>query len=668
MLDGHRTVAEVWSACNEQLGDYAPTQVEVIQLFGQLYASNLLQAELPPDAEGLLKRYQKRRAREIQGYLTNLLFMRIPLIDPDRFLNRWVGIFGRFFTWYGMAFWVLLLGAGLYSITGRWDELADRSKNILNPNNLMLLYFSIVWVKVFHEFGHCFACKRFGLHEGHTGEVHILGVMLLVFTPLPYMDASSATALRSKWRRMVVGGAGIMVELAIAAVACILWANLQPGSAIRPICYNIMFSAGTWTLLFNGNPLLRFDGYYILSDLLEIPNLHQRSREYLYYLVKKYLWGVRNPRSSAHSAGEKAWFVFFGLASTVYRVFILFRIILFLTDRLPEQFKVIAMGLAGVSAVMWACVPLYKFIRYLATSGELSRVRARAVLTTASFVLAVVFSISQINAPDRVRVEGIVEPVEMAMIYAETDGFLASFQPSGTEVDPGGAPLVTCLNPELLAQHDQLLAERRKLEARQRIARTQEPVAVQILAEQISALDEQIRRVEKNLTNLERHAPLRGTWVAPGIEDGRGRWVRRGDRLALVADLSRVMVRAVADQRSAAMLVSEAEPEVEMRVRGCPTVHLHGRITQILPAGQEQLPSAALGYAAGGEMQIAMDDQRGTQAAEQFFEIHIEPEEGSESKLLSGQRVVVRLSLARKPLLVQWWRSLLQLVQTRLQL
>ncbi|HUV39724.1 MAG TPA: PqqD family protein, partial [Planctomycetota bacterium] len=162
LLDGHRPVAEVWRITNDELGDEAPTQGEVIQLLGQLYVSNLLQAELPPDAEAMFTRYQKRIRREIQGYLTNLLFVRIPLIDPDHFLNRWVGVFGRLFTPAGFVLWLGIIAVGLYYLAGRADDLFRGSMTVFNVANLPLLYGSMVFVKVLHEFGHAFACKRFG--------------------------------------------------------------------------------------------------------------------------------------------------------------------------------------------------------------------------------------------------------------------------------------------------------------------------------------------------------------------------------------------------------------------------------------------------------------------------------------------------------------------------
>ncbi len=170
---------------------------------------------------------------------------------------------------------------------------------MLLPENLLLMWLVFPVLKLCHEFGHAFAVKARG------GEVHEMGVMLLVLTPVPYVDASSAWAFRSKWQRFAVGGAGMMVELFIASIALFLWLAVEPGM-FRALLYNIMLIAGISTVLFNANPLLRFDGYYMLMDWLEIPNLRTRSTQYIIYLCEKYLFGGARPsrRSRRPASGR----------------------------------------------------------------------------------------------------------------------------------------------------------------------------------------------------------------------------------------------------------------------------------------------------------------------------------------------------------------------------
>jgi putative peptide zinc metalloprotease protein len=688
LLDGRRTVTEVWNMCNERLGDAAPTQGEAIALLGQLYTSNLLQADVPPDAQGLFRRYKQRVGREVRGYLTNLLFIRIPLIDPDRFLERWVGVFGAIFSIVGMICWMALMSTGVYFLLGRTDELGNQAMGILMTENLPLLAISFWVVKIVHEFGHGFACKKFGLQAG-GGEVHTMGIMFLIFMPLPYVDASSAWAFRSKWHRVMVGAAGMFCELAIAAVAAIVWASVGPGM-VKALAYNCMFIASVTTLLFNANPLLRYDGYYILSDLLEIPNFAQRSKSYLYYLVKKYIWSVRNPRNPANTSGEKAWFVFYGIASTIYRLFILIVILMFLSDRLPEQLKFIATIAAVVSGAVWLCTPIFKFVKYLATSGELTRVRGRAVTSTLLTVASIILVVGVIPMPDRVRAEGVVEPLGLAVVYTRTDGYVENFLPSGTpvksdEVLINAAPasntpqlteFINRLNTELIARRRILKAEYDKIRRQEDWALAEgEHAVVASRKDEAKAKAEQITRVDDDIRNLTIRSPIDGIWISPDVDRLKGNFLEKGRQIGLVAnrDPENLIVRAVASQEIGAMLYElrnikgHAIP-LEIRIQGRPNPAFSGRIRKILDSAQDVLPSPALGYAVGGPVVTRSDDRQGLMAAEGFFEIHLTPETNTpdgQIMLLPGQRVVVRFDLPPKPLVAQWWRSLLQLLQRK---
>ena len=664
LLDGRRTVAQAWRIGNEQLGDRAPTQGEVIQLLGQLYSSNLLYAELAPDTESLFNRYRTRVKRQIQGFFTNLLFIRIPLLDPDHILERWVGVVGWLFSWIGLLLWLALITAGLYFVVGNIRELIHQSSDILAPDNLILLYVSIVMIKVCHEFGHAFACKRFGRLSGTGGQVHVMGVMFLVFVPLPYVDASSAWAFRKKWHRAVVGMSGVMVELAGAAIAAIIWANTSTGT-LHIIAYNVIFVASISTLVFNGNPLLRFDAYYVLSDLLEIPNLSHRSKNYLSYLVKKYSWRLKGLHNPAHSVGERIWFVFYGIASTAYRVFICIRILLFLNDRLPEELFVLVPFFAFSALIAWVLVPIGKFLRYLATNGELTKKRGRAVVSTLGIVALMIVCLGILRVPDHCRVEGIVEPVHLAIVHTESDGFVTEYLPSDQVVDIGDTPLIKAVNPALLAEKEGLTAELRGLQIKQRVAQMQEIAAAQILSEQIQALQEKIARVDFELSSLELKPVLSGIWIAPDIEKSKGAYLRRGEQIGLIAGLDNVRIRATAGQNLAAILVEQAYEQLEIRVKGCPDVMLEGQIEAIFPAGQQVLPSEALGYAVGGSMPTIAQDPRGIRTAEKFFEIRIRPTPDRRIRLLSGQRVIARIQLPTKPLAAQWYRSVRQLFQRR---
>ncbi len=696
LLNGRRTVSDVWRICNEQLGDRAPTQGEAIQLLGQLHAANLLYVELAPDSEALFTRYRKRVTREVQNYLMNLLFLRIPLLDPNRFLDHWVGILGRLFSWVGLVLWLALVGTGVYFVIGDAADLISQSSDVLNPENLVFLYLTFTVIKIIHEFSHAFACKRFGRLNGSGGEVHKMGVMFLVLFPLPYVDASSAWAFRNKWHRAIVGMAGVMAELALASIAAVVWAYTSTGTP-HIIAYNVIFVASVSTVLFNGNPLLRFDAYYVLTDLIEIPNLVQRCRQYYSYLGRRYVWGLKKVWNPAYTVGERFWFVGYGGISAVYRIYISIRILLFLNSRLPEALFIIVPILALSGIVGWLLVPVGRFLYYLATSEELVRNRPRAVGTTLAVVLSLFVALGVLRLPDHRRIEGIVEPEGLALIHAATDGFVTNFLPSQTKVvAPASSPqaerearvegvppsnrgqeardtktaatepaLVEARNPALEAEKRSLTAERRVLEVRRQQAVLKEVAAAQILDEQLAALDEKIARVQQQLSFLHLTAPSSGTWVAPEVEFTRGKFVRRGESLGVVAKLDDLLVRATAGQNVAALLIEQAAREVEIRANGRPDPTVTGTIERVFPAGQEQLPSQALGYAVGGSMPVDARDPSGTKTAEKFFEIRIRPQLPEPDQWRTGQRVIVRVTLQPKPLAAQVYHYARQLFQRR---
>jgi putative peptide zinc metalloprotease protein len=662
MLDGRRTVSQVWQICLERFGDAAPTQGEVIQLLCRLHASNLLLGNVAPDAQALFKRHRKQVWRDVQSAFGNLLFIRLPLWDPDPFLNRWASVAGHMFSFAGLALWAAILAVGVFAVAGHVGTLAARAPEALNPGNLPLLYLSIVVVKLLHEFGHAFACKHFGRNSGSGGEVHQMGLTFLCFTPLPYVDASSSWALGNKWHRVIVGAGGMLVELAIASIAAVLWTQTADGSTVNGIAYNIMLIAGVSSLAFNGNPFLRYDAYYILLDLLEISNLESRSKFYVQYLVKHYIWGLEKAADPSHDPGERVWLLFYAIGSTVCRVFILAAIALMLMNLFATAGSV----MVTVLFVRWAVLPLGRLIRFLATSEELARHRTRATATFALTAVIFLLATGLVKMPDRCRIEGVVEPQDYAVIHMKTTGTVDTVLDSGARTGPQGPVLVTAQNPELELKREQLQAESRRLRLNRQSAQTRETAAAQIVDEKIAALDEQIVRTRRKLAALSLRSPIRGVWVAPDADRLVGMRLTQGERIGVVADLDRLRIRAVASQQVASRLIVDARPDVEIKVKNRPGIELGGRIEKIIPAGQEQLPSAALGYAAGGAMRTDAKDTSGRRAAVPFFEILVVPSDPS-AALMPGQTMVLRFETSPKPLVVQGWRALLQLFQQRIQ-
>jgi len=679
MLDGNRTIGQAWNTCMETLGDDAPTQGEVIQLLGQLYTSNLLQGEVAADTTGLFNRFKKRRNREIQNYLMNLMFIRLPLLDPDRFLNKWLPLLGWIFSWVGLAVWAVLIGIGLYFISGVPDwttKIASGGKDLLNPDNLVLLYVAFAGIKACHEFGHAISCKKFGRQQGSGGEVHVMGIMFLIFSPVPYVDASSSWALTSKWKRAIVGAAGMWVELAIASIAAVVWAQTDPNSAMHQFAYNIMFVAGFSTIVFNANPLLRYDGYYILSDLIEIPNLAQRSKELVYFLVKRYIWGVKQARNPSHTTGEAWWLFVYSIAAFIMRVVVTVGIMLYLTNVLEGPMVVLAAAMGVASLVTWIAVPIGKFVHYLATSPELFRVRPRAIATSFLGVAAIVFGVGILKIPHHARADGVVKSAAMDDVYIGADGFVTGVQAESGPLDPVyGVPvvkkdgtLVTAANKQLNFQLAEQQAKLAGLEQHYWMALAdKDQSAAQAYKAQEEDPQSQIKRLEKQLADLTLTSPRSGLLVSPKLERATGQYLKQATDIGFVADmdLSNMTIRAAVPQEISAPLAAEGKHRVEIRIVGRPEALLAGDFQVLPPSGDNQLADPQLGIAGGGQLAVSPDDRRGTTTVEQFFDVRVtnlqwvsKPE--GVMGLLPGEQVVVRFDFADKPLAAQIWTKILQ--------
>ncbi|HVT81235.1 MAG TPA: hypothetical protein VHM90_11315, partial [Phycisphaerae bacterium] len=583
LLDGKRSVGEAWNLANEQLGDDAPTQGEVIQLLGQLYTSNLLQAEVPADTHALFSRYKQRKQREITSYLMNIMFSRIPIFDPDNLLNRILPLVGWIFSPVGLVVWAVLIGFGVHAImqVPDWQaEVAKQRNGLLSPDNLILLYVGFSLIKACHEMGHAISCKKFGKQSGTGGEVHVIGIMFLVFTPVPYVDASSSWALTNKWHRAIVGAAGMWVELAIASVAAMVWANSSNDTALHNFAYNIMFVAGFSTIVFNANPLLRYDGYYILSDLLEIPNLATRGKEYIYYLIKRYIWNVRFARNPAHGPSEKFWLFVYAIASFVMRMFVTFSIMFYLTGVLNGTLIILAAGMAIAGLITWAVVPTGKFIHYLATNGELSRVRSRAMLTSAVAVGVVIGIIGFVPFPDHSRAQGVVEPTltglreivtgapgQVIALNSEphelkgTDALLARLEVPYIQE---GSLILDTENAQLqydLAKEEGELAiaelELQKAEAEASAPTTQPSVTPRAAAEAVALHKDRIAADREKLERQTIKAPISGVLVAPDLGGRKAMYIKQNERVGQVAALHDLIIRVAVTNDISGMLNAE---------------------------------------------------------------------------------------------------------------
>lgn len=667
LLDGRRTVAEAWELAGGQLADDAPTQPEVIQILSHLYSANLIEADVSPDATVLLRRHKKMQERRLQGRLMNVLFPRIPLWDPDRFLVRWMPLVRQMLSKVGALVWLAVVIGAVVRLAPLWPELKTAAKHSVdlhsNPANVFWLWGVFVFVKLIHELGHAFSCRRFG------GECHELGIMFLVFVPTPYVDASTAWSFPNKWHRVFVGAAGMIVELFFAALCAFFWAATDKSTLASQLAFNAMLIASVSTILFNANPLLRYDGYYILSDWLEIPNLRQKSTEYTTGLIKRHIFRVK-AQQPLPPVGQRFWLFFYAIASSVYRVFIGFMIMLLVAFQIPVLGILMAVG----GLITWMCVPLFKTFKYLALDPELHRKRGRATAFTLAVAAAVIVLVGVIPFWVDVTSSGIVDamPDRKAVVYAGFDGFVQKVNVRDGDWVKKDAVLVELRNDELDAQIAQSEAQVREAEQRLRIALYQSIGDKAGAEAELDLARDNLAHFQELKRRLTITAPVEGEVVAPHIHEMVGGFLAGGSEIATVQSRDKLLVRAIVEQRDIEPVVrTDIDPSTLKNDHPNAQVRMAGAIGEILPAldvfklpaALQELPHPSLGQAGGENVPVDPKDPKGKTAAMPQFQVGVTLD-NPEGRYHPGQRAYVRFRLFKRPLIWQWGRRFWQLIQT----
>ncbi len=653
-MDGQMTVDELWAAAQRQLGDSAPTQDELIALLGQLHSADLMQCDVTPDAAELFQRSRQQARQKSRQSWGNPMSIKLPLFDPDRWLAAAVPHVRPLWNRWGLMLWLaLVVPAAVAALTHRAELAENIADRVMTGQNLLALALLFPVIKALHELGHGIAVRMGG------GEVHDMGVMLLVFMPVPYVDASSATAFRSKYERALVGAAGMMVELALAALAMGLWLLAEPG-LVRSLAFNVLLVAGVSTLIFNGNPLLRYDGYFILADLTESPNLAARANRCVAYVLERWAFGVVDPEPPAATRGERAWLLAYAVASFCYRMLVSFTIILFIAG----EFFVIGVLLAVWAAAAMLVLPLMRTVRQLLRGPRLAAVRERAVLVSGvalALLLAVVFLVPM---PLRTKTEGIVWLPEQSLVRAGGAGFQARLLATPGQMVREGDPLFQSVSPELEAQRRVAEARVAELQANVDALFVSDRAEAEVRREQLTREQAALSALDVKLAALLVTAPSGGRFIVPRAGDQDGRFHRKGDLLGYVVDPLQPQVRVVVPQGEVD-LVSAATRDVSLRRADRPGEVIPGRILREIPGGSADLPSRALATGGGGNLPVDPRDEHGVRTLQRSFQIDIAlPPDGL---ALYGGRVHVRFEHPPEPLGAQAWRGLRQLFLSRFQ-
>lgn len=564
-LNGQRSLPEILENYHSE---FSPKRLSLDQLHNLLqrfHRDGLVLSDSAGQGIELLKRGRKQRGVERLQSLSNVLAIRFRGFDPERLLNWLNPLVWWVFTRWAGVFFGLAAAVALLSVLINWTEFTARLPGFdqFFDYRRWLMFGTVIGVaKVIHEFGHGLACKRFG------GECHEIGFMLLVFTPCLYCNVTDSWRLPNKWHRAMIGAAGMYFEIILATIATFVWWFASPG-IVQEICLQFMLVASVSTVLFNGNPLLRFDGYYILGDLLEIPNLQQKSARALTTLMGRHWLGLELPDDPLLPRNRMLSFALFTIASTIYKWVIMVSILIFLTRWLrPSGLESIGKGIAWFSVAGMFVWPLYRLFKFFSVPGKLMQIKPQRFAIATAILAVVLGGILFIPFPSHLRCRVILLPGQLESIYASEPGRLeeATLVP-GTRVQAGEI-LARLRNEQLeldLARNTAKLLETRSKRDQIVQSATQNPASARQMSSlpsleaEIVRLEESGRLLEQRLGELELRSGVDGVVVAtpwqprlPGSVETPlidkhpltggvqvHPTLNRGDRFCEVADLSR---------------------------------------------------------------------------------------------------------------------------------
>lgn len=592
-LDGKNTIAQAIGLSSESLRESAFTENEAMSVCHWLLESQLAVCGGAAQGERLAQSARKQAQNKLAASV-NPMAMRLPLCNPTALLNRIAPWTNWIFTRPAVIAWCVVCGIGLLVAISNRSELIQSSSVLLDRDNWLRL--ALVWLilKVLHEAAHGLACLHFG------GTVPSAGILLVLFTPLPFVDVTASWRFSSKWQRIATAAAGVYFELFVAAVAIILW-SWSSDSVVRHAALNVAATAGLTSVLVNGNPLMRFDGYYMLSDWLELPNMSASGQKYIASLFQAIV-GIETPPDN-RSRRTRRIIAVYAIASLIWRnmVYAGLLVVLFAMVSKLGVFLAWAALLLALAAIL--VNPVRNVVRFLSKQQTVSTKRLAAVAAGAlGLVLVVAFFLAR---PGTVRTCGIVEYSPPTIVRSASPGLVKEVKVHDGETVEAGQVIAVLENEDL---HVELATVRNQIEQsrlRQRmLQQTQETAKQQAEVAKSQSLQKKEVEIQAQVDGLVVRAPIAGQVVAQGLDSLTGRYLSVGDEIVVIGDEKDKEIILAAAQNDISSYMSQRGRPVKVRIEGDEEDSFTASLTKIDPRASMKPPHPALGADAGGDLPV----------------------------------------------------------------
>ena len=693
LLDSQRSLEEV----REQMLKTMPTvrlQLSDIQhLITDLHEKGLVYSNREGQGAALIKKHGEEKKKKFFNTLRSLLYIRLPGWDPEAVLTVIYPFFRWMFSPIGVAFFAVTVLSSWGLLAVQFDSFRQELpefQQFFGWPNLIYMWMVLGVCKVIHEFGHGLSCKHFG------GECHEMGVMLLVFSPCLYCDVSDSWMLRSKWPRIMIGAAGMYIEILISALAIFVWWYSTDGM-LHMLAINTFFVTTVTTVIFNANPLMRFDGYYMMADFLEIPNLRPKADRLLRDAFGWYCLGIEAKPDPFMPETGRAWFLTFAIAAAIYRWFIVIAITLFLYTVLkPYGLQSIGATLAVVSVSTIVGNMIHNLYKMISTPRIEPMSKPKICMTLA--VLTIVFvSCMAIPMPLHIEATFILEPLDVEHIYTKTPGQLAKFDGEPGEWVEEGHVIAELTNPEMEDEKRNLILKRDLQEIQRDTQLKLGNTSQMAVADgHRTAYELQITQVQRQLDDLKIAVPISGRVIAPprvaapGLdttlrqlagwngtplhEKNVGAVVEERTHLASIAPSAQFQAIVLIDQGDRNELIhkddfaeklAESESQtIELKFDHLPSMTYEGTVEHVSKNTMDYVPEL-LSNKLGGELPTVTDSQGRERLASPVYQATVRVTKDLEL-LRTGMRGKARF-LVEERTAGQWlWRYLRQTFHFRM--
>ncbi|RJF96745.1 HlyD family efflux transporter periplasmic adaptor subunit [Noviherbaspirillum cavernae] len=644
-LDGEHSLDALWQGLQRKADDQVaedaeaddpPTQDEIIVALAHLMDAGLVLFDTMPDWSKLQLQRQTQREAERRANLNPFAFS-LKLFNPSALLDRLAFLQPLLWHPLTLVLWAVLIGWGVVHAAIEWNAIRHHAAvNLLTPRGLFLMWLVYPFLKALHELAHALAVRHWG------GEVKEAGIAFFVLVPAPFVDASAATAFPGKWQRIAVSCAGIAVELSLAAVALLVWSAAENG-VVRDAAFAVMAIGGVSTLAFNANPLMRFDGYYILCDLLELPNLASRSQRWWSLRLQRFLKQADDDADGHPVGSEGFWCMLYAPASWAYRLCISVVIV---------QWVVAKSVLLGFAATLWLLhalfvKPLSGAMRMLFAPAHPSATPWKPMMAAGGATAALVAAIAVVPVPASTVAVGVVWLPERSQIRTGSDGRVVEIVAHDGQRVTKGQPLAVIEEPPLLARRARLHAQRAGAEAEQASGWLKASVQGRNAHEEIERLRRDLAQLDEQIDKLTLRAGVDGVVVIPHADDLLGRHLLKGSLIGYVLAGDPTIVRAAIAQDDIGRFKGGVE-KVSVQLAEAGNQTFEGRVLRVDPSSTVHLPSGALGDKGGGGIVTDPAEREGMTALEPFFLADVQL---TDRKVVrAGGRAWVRFEHEAKPL------------------